>query len=189
SSFSDWWAYKYEVIDAIPYNGALMHQQGIVVSFNSDDAELARHLNHEAGKAVKYGGVPDEEALKFVTLNPAKQLRIDHLVGSIEPDKQADLVLWSGPPLSPRSRCLQTWIDGRKYFDADADRQQQTHWREMRAALIQKALDSGKGSSRKADEPEERDLWPREDLYCRLKDARRQLELQRQMDHKREGVR
>ncbi|MGD9646499.1 MAG: amidohydrolase family protein, partial [Pirellulales bacterium] len=105
SSFSDWWAYKFEVLDAIPYNGALMHNAGVVVSFNSDDAELARRLNLEAAKAVKYGDVPPAEALKFVTLNPAKQLRIDKWVGSLEPGKHADLVVWSGSPLSVYSHC------------------------------------------------------------------------------------
>ena len=98
SSFSDWWAYKLEVYDAIPYNGALMHNQGVLVSFNSDSDELARRLNGEAAKAVKWGGVSEEEALKFVTLNPAKQLKVDHLIGSLEPGKDADFVLWSGPP-------------------------------------------------------------------------------------------
>src|SRR5262249_54077119 len=87
SSFADWWAYKFEVYDAIPYNGAIMHDAGVIVSFNSDDAELARRLNLEAAKACKYGGVSEVEALKFVTLNPAKQLRIDKFVGSIEPGK------------------------------------------------------------------------------------------------------
>ena len=91
SAFSDWWAYKFEVFDAIPYNSAIMHNEGVVVSFNSDDRELARHLNTEAAKATKYGEIPEQEALKFVTLNPAKQLRIDHLVGSLEVGKQADL--------------------------------------------------------------------------------------------------
>ena len=86
STFSDWWAYKFEVYDAIPYNGSLMRDRGVVVSFNSDSSELARHLYTEAAKAVKYGGTPEIEALKFVTLNPAKQLRIDSRVGSLEPD-------------------------------------------------------------------------------------------------------
>eukprot|EP01035_Chromulina_nebulosa_P055997 gene55997-76761_t len=94
SCFSDWWAYKYEVVDAIPYDGAMMHAAGVVVSFNSDDSELARRMNTEAAKAVKYGGVPEDEALKFVTLNAAKQLRIDDRVGSIEVGKWADLVVW-----------------------------------------------------------------------------------------------
>ena len=167
SAFSDWWAYKFEVYDAIPYNGALMHQAGVVVSFNSDDRELARHLNHEAAKAVKYGGVPPEEALKFVTLNPARQLRIEKFVGSIEPKKDADLVVWSGSPLSIFSRCEQTWIDGRKYFDRTADLQQRRKSLQMRSVLIQKILNSGEtmlapGEGKIPDS----ELWPREDIFC-----------------------
>lgn len=167
SAFSDWWAYKFEVYDAIPYAGALMHNAGVVVSFNSDDRELARHLNHEAAKAVKYGGVPPVEALKFVTLNPARQLRIDQFVGSIERGKHADVVLWSGSPLSTMSRCEQTWIDGRKYFDRSDDLQGRLQNRKMRAALIQKILDSGE-SMRKPGEGDgdPASLWPREDLFC-----------------------
>ena len=168
SSFSDWWAYKFEVYDAIPFNGSLMHDRGIVVSFNSDDAELARHLNHEAAKAVKYGGVSEVEALKFVTLNPARQLRIDSMIGSIEVGKHADLVVWSGPPLSAFSRCEQTWIDGRRYFHLERDRQLRERVREQRAVLTQKILDSGE-TMVNADEAEveERDLWPRFDIHCR----------------------
>jgi N-acetylglucosamine-6-phosphate deacetylase len=168
SSFSDWWAYKFEVYDAIPYNGALMHQAGVVVSFNSDDRELARHLNHEAAKAVKYGGVPPEEALKFVTLNPAKQLRIDGLVGSLEPGKHADLVLWSGPPLSTLSRCEQTWIDGRKYFDRADDRRQRDELRSLKAALVQMILSSGQEMRKPGERggDDESDLWPRHDEFC-----------------------
>jgi N-acetylglucosamine-6-phosphate deacetylase len=167
SAFSDWWAYKYEVIDAIPYNGALMHRQGIVVSFNSDDAELARHLNHEAAKAVKYGGVPPEEALKFVTLNPAKQLRIDQWVGSLEAGKHADFVVWSGPPLEVTSRCRETWVDGRKYFDREVDRQAREEQLKMRAALIRKVLDSGEQMQKPGErQPEDSDLWPRTDEFC-----------------------
>ena len=167
SSFSDWWAYKYEVIDAIPYNGALMHRQGIVVSFNSDDAELARHLNHEAAKAVKYGGVPPEEALKFVTLNPARQLRIDQWVGSLEAGKHADFVVWSGPPLSVTSRCRQTWVDGRKYFDRQADSQAREEQLKMRAALIRKVLESGEAMQRPGErQPDDSELWPRTDEFC-----------------------
>ena len=99
SSFSDWWAYKYEVIDAIPYAGSLMRGRGVVVSFNSDSSDLARRLNLEAAKAVKYGGTPEPDALMFVTANPAKQLRIDARVGSLEPGKDADFAIWSGNPL------------------------------------------------------------------------------------------
>jgi N-acetylglucosamine-6-phosphate deacetylase len=143
STFSDWWAYKFEVFDAIPYNGSLMYEAGVVTSFNSDDRELARHLNHEAAKAVKYGGVPEEDALRFVTLNPAIQLRIDDRVGSLEPGKHADLVVWSGHPLSILSRAEETWIDGRKYFDLAEDRARRAQEAEMRARLIQKVLSSG----------------------------------------------
>jgi N-acetylglucosamine-6-phosphate deacetylase len=165
STFSDWWAYKFEVYDAIPYNGA-MHKR-VVVSFNSDDDELGRHLNHEAAKAVKYGGVPEEEALKFVTLNPAKQLRIDSMVGSLEPGKHADFVIWSSSPLSTLSRCEQTWIDGRKYFDREEDAAMRAEQAKMRAALIRKVLDSGeKPGDQGARGDDDSDLWPRHDEFC-----------------------
>ncbi|MDO8542337.1 MAG: amidohydrolase family protein [Opitutaceae bacterium] len=140
SCFADWWAYKYEVVDAIPYGGALMHAAGVVVSFNSDNNELARHLNTEAAKAVKYGGISPAEALKFVTLNPAKQLRIDRHVGSLERGKDADFVIWTASPLSTYSRVEQTWIDGRRYFDRDDDARQRAAAAAQRAALIQKIL-------------------------------------------------
>jgi N-acetylglucosamine-6-phosphate deacetylase len=140
SAFSDWWAYKFEVYDAIPYNGAMMHKAGVVVSFNSDDAELATRLNQEAAKAVKYGGIPPAEALKFVTLNPAKQLRIDQHVGSLESGKHADFAVWNGPPLSNFTRCEQTWIDGALYFDRGEDEAHRQRIAEMRNTLIQKIL-------------------------------------------------
>ncbi len=168
SAFSDWWAYKFEVYDAIPYNGAVMHEVGVVVSFNSDDREMARHLNHEAAKAVKYGGVSPEEALKFVTLNPAKQLRIDRWVGSIEPGKHADLVLWSGPPLSTLSRCEQTWVDGRKYFDIEEDRKSRSRFNMMKQVLIQRVLQSGAEMLKRGEENPTRDReWANHDEYCR----------------------
>ncbi len=167
SSFSDWWAYKMEAYDAIPYNGALMHHSGVVVSFNSDDQELARHLNHEAAKAIKYGQLTPEEALKFVTLNPAKQLRIDRYVGSLEVGKQADFAVWSGPPLSLLSRCEQTWIDGRKYFDIQEDLAQREAAQSIRARLVQKILSSGQPTKKGTEntKPDE-SLWLREDIYC-----------------------
>jgi hypothetical protein len=145
SSFSDWWAYKYEVIDAIPWNGYLMWDRGVTVAFNSDDAELARRLNQEAAKAVKYGGVPPEQAIQFVTLNPAKMLKIDGRVGSLEPGKDADFVLWTGPPMSPTSRVEQTWIEGRKYFDREADLAARPALEAERAALIARAKGMKKG--------------------------------------------
>ena len=139
SSFADWWAYKYEVIDAIPYDGSLMHDRGVVVSFNSDSSDHARRLNFEAAKAVKYGNTPEAEALKFVTLNPAKQLRIDNRVGSLEPGKDADFAIWSGNPLDSRSVCLQTWIDGKKYFDRTLEADRTKALSDERVALIAKA--------------------------------------------------
>jgi imidazolonepropionase-like amidohydrolase len=121
STFSDWWAYKYEVIEAIPYNGALLNQMEVVTAFNSDDAEMARRLNQEAAKAIKYGKVSEEDALKFVTLNPAKLLHIDNKVGSLKEGKDADIVLWSEHPLSVYAKPLQTYVDGICYFDVDKD--------------------------------------------------------------------
>ena len=156
TSFSDWWAYKFEVYDAIPYNGALMHAAGVVVSFNSDDRELARHLNQEAAKAVRYGGIAPEEAIKFVTLNPARQLRIDQYVGSLAPGKHADLVVWSGPPLSNFSKCEQTWIDGRKYFDVKEDLAARAEAKRRHAALVQKVLGAAE-QDRKSEEKKETD--------------------------------
>ncbi len=169
SAFSDWWAYKFEVFDAIPYNGAMMHDQGIVVSFNSDDRELGRHLNTEAAKATKYGGVPEEEALKFVTLNPAKQLRIDHVVGSLVPGKHADLTVWSGRPLSTLTRCEQTWIDGVKYFDIQVDQTLRLRDQKLKSQLVQKALQNsspGSIAGGEASDVNEEDRWVRKDVYC-----------------------
>jgi len=140
SSFADWWAYKFEVYDAIPYNGALMHEAGVVTSFNSDDAELATRLNTEAAKAVKYGGLSEEEALKFVTLNPAIQLRVDDRVGSLEVGKDADFVIWNEHPLSTYAYAEQTWIDGIKRFDREADRVLRNRDESERLRLVQKAL-------------------------------------------------
>ena len=119
STFSDWWAYKIEAIDAIPFNAALLTKKGVIVSLNSDDAELMRHLNTEAGKAMKYGGMNETEALAMVTINPARQLGIDKTVGSIEVGKDADLVLYDGFPMSDFSKVLKVWIDGAQYFDRD----------------------------------------------------------------------
>jgi len=144
SGFSDWWAYKFEVYDAIPYAGALMRERGVLVSFNSDSSELARRLNLEAAKAVKYGAVPEEDALKFETWNPAKQLRIESRVGSLEPGKDADFVVWSQSPLASTTVCEQTWIEGRKYFDRAADLAARAGMETERTALVAKARDARK---------------------------------------------
>src|SRR5207245_2723797 len=121
STFSDWWAYKLEAYDAIPYNAAILAEHGVVVSMNSDSDELARRLYWEAAKAVKYGGVSEPEALKMVTLNPAKQLGIDRRVGSLEVGKDADVAIFSAHPFSPDTRCDMTLIDGVVYFDRAKD--------------------------------------------------------------------
>jgi imidazolonepropionase-like amidohydrolase len=140
SSFADWWGYKFEVYDAIPDNAAMMHQQGVLTSVNSDSADLARRLNTEAAKSMKYGGLSPDEALKLVTINPARQLRIDAKTGSLETGKDADFVIWSGNPLSNYASVKQTWIDGRKYFDRAEDAEARKSFAAQREALVQKAL-------------------------------------------------
>lgn len=145
AGFSDWWAYKFEVYEAIPYNGAILHDQGVVTAFNSDDAEMARRLNQEAAKAVKYGNVPEEEALKFVTLNPAKLLHIDNRVGSIKKGKDADLVLWNDHPLSIKASADMTFVDGIKFFDRKEDIQMRSEIQAERQRLIQKMLKAKAG--------------------------------------------
>ncbi|HJL79498.1 MAG TPA: amidohydrolase, partial [Candidatus Marinimicrobia bacterium] len=140
STFSDWWAYKYEVMDAIPYNGALMTDVGVTVSFNSDSRELARRMNTEASKGVKYGGLSEEEALKLVTLNPAIQLKIDKWVGSLEVGKDADFVIWTDHPLSTRAVCEQTWIDGIRYFSLEEDNKLKKRDKKLRRNLVNKIL-------------------------------------------------
>lgn len=153
SAFSDWWAYKMEVYDAIPFAGALMHHVGVNVSFNSDSSELARRMNTEAAKAVRYGGVSPQEALKFVTLNPARQLGIDHRVGSLEVGKDADFVIWSGDPLSTYTIAEQTWIEAARYFDRQQDRQLRQYVKTERHRLIQKILADQHGDP--ADAPDD----------------------------------
>ena len=148
STFSDWWAYKFEVNDAIPHNASILADMGIVTAINSDDAEMARRLNQEAAKAVKYGGVSQEEAWKMVTLNPAKLLHLDHRVGSIKSGKDADIVLWTDNPLSVYAKVQQTYVDGRCYFDAEKDLELRQRNTQERARLIQKML-----SDKKAGKP------------------------------------
>ncbi|WP_299122911.1 amidohydrolase family protein [uncultured Tenacibaculum sp.] len=140
STFADWWAYKYEVNDAIPYNAAIMHRQGVTVAINSDDAEMSRRLNQEAAKLVKYGGLSEQEAWATVTINPAKLLHLDQQTGSIKEGKDADVVLWSGNPLSVYSKAEKTIIDGTIYFDIDADLQKRKSIKEERSKLINMML-------------------------------------------------
>src|SRR6266702_4001074 len=138
STFSDWWAYKVEAYDAIPYNAALMTRRGVVVSINSDDAEEATHLNQEAAKSMKFGGLTHDEALKLVTINPAMQLGIDKRVGSIDVGKDADLVIYNHHPLSAYAVVQETLIDGRVYFDRQRDIAERSELAREKKALIEK---------------------------------------------------
>ncbi|WNW02270.1 amidohydrolase family protein [Tenacibaculum sp. HL-MS23] len=140
STFADWWAYKYEVNDAIPYNAAIMHNQGITVAINSDDAEMSRRLNQEAAKLIKYGGLSEQEAWATVTINPAKLLHLNDRTGSIKVGKDADVVLWSGNPLSIYSKAENTIIDGALYFDIKKDKEKRAVIKNERSKLINMML-------------------------------------------------
>ena len=142
STFADWWAYKYEVNDAIPYNASIMMNEGVKVSINSDDAEMSRRLNQEAAKTVKYGNVTEEEAWNFVTLNPAKILQIDNKVGSIKVGKDADVVLWSDSPLSIYTRAEKTLVDGIIFYDLEKEQEVLNQIQKERADLINILLDA-----------------------------------------------
>lgn len=150
STFSDWWAYKYEVNDAIPYNAKMMHDQGVVVAINSDDAEMGRRLNQEAAKAVKYGGMDEEDAWKMVTLNPAKLLHLDDRMGSVEVGKDADLVLWTNHPLSILAKVDYTLIDGVILYDAEKDKELYDRNQAEKARIIAKMLKANKAGDKKA---------------------------------------
>jgi imidazolonepropionase-like amidohydrolase len=145
STFADWWAYKYEVIDAIPYNAAILTKVGINTAVNSDDAEMARRLNQEAAKTIKYGGLTEEQAWKLCTLNPAKMLHLDNRTGSIKVGKDADIVVWSANPLSIYARAEKTFVDGILFFDNEKDLQKREEIKKERARLIQKMLEEKKG--------------------------------------------
>ena len=148
STFSDWWAYKFEVNDAIPYNAAIMHSQGVNVGINSDDAEMGRRLNQEAAKGVKYGGMSEEDAWKMVTLNPAKMLKLDKRMGSIKAGKDADVVLWSDNPLSIYAKAEKTFVDGVCYFDIEEDNKKREWIKTERNRLIQKMLRAKKNGAK-----------------------------------------
>lgn len=151
STFSDWWSYKIEAFDATPYNAAIMTRKGVVVSVNSDSDELQRHLNLEAAKSMRYGGLTPTEALAMVTINPAKQLGIDDQVGSIEVGKSADLALFDQDPLSNYSKCLKVWIDGHEYFDRDKDLETRPKFEEQKKQLLDKEKAQEQKSARPAN--------------------------------------
>jgi len=195
SSFSDWWAYKVEVMDAIPHNGSLMADVGVNVSFNSDSSELARRMNTEASKAVRYGGMDPHEALKLVTINPAWQLRIDHRTGSLEQGKDGDFVIWNGDPLSTYTRCQQTWIEGRCYYDINEDRTLREQAEHEHQRLVQKVLAMSHGqapsaeSAEQSDEPEPGvDTQPTGKLAERVEAARKWMARQVQLGHDPETI-
>ncbi len=168
SSFADWWGYKFEVYDAIPDNPAILHEAGVNVSVNSDSDEHARRLNTEAGKAVKYGGVPPRVALGFVTSNPAIQLGVFDRTGSLTPGKDADLALWSADPLSYAARCEATWVDGRRLFSLADDRAGRERLAAERRRLLQKALAAPGGRTAREGDPRDA-YWAAEDrsaAYC-----------------------
>ncbi len=145
STFSDWWAYKYEVYEAIPQNAKMMADRGVVVAINSDDAEMARRLNQEAAKSVMYAGMKEQEAWNMVTINPAKLLRVDKQTGSLKAGKDADVVLWNENPLSVYAKAEKTWVDGILFFDRQEDAKMQDWVRMERARLIQKIQAAKKG--------------------------------------------
>jgi imidazolonepropionase-like amidohydrolase len=145
STFSDWWAYKVEAYDAIPYNAALMTERGIVVSINSDDAEEMRHLNQEAAKTMRWGGLTENQALRLITINPAIQVGVDDRAGSIEVGKDADLVIFSDHPLSVYSVVEKTLVDGQVYFDREEDARRRTALEEEKAALLARHRRTGRG--------------------------------------------
>ncbi len=138
STFSDWWSYKIEAYDAIPFNAAIMTRKGVLVSLNSDDAELMRRLNTEAAKTLKYGGLSETEALSLITINPAKQLAVDTRVGSIEVGKDADLAIFDKHPLSNYAKVQKVLIDGTVYFDRDKEQSEQVQKDARKKALIEK---------------------------------------------------
>jgi imidazolonepropionase-like amidohydrolase len=162
SSFADWWAYKMEVFDAIPESPSIMHDAGVNVSINSDDAEMARRLNQEAAKSVKYGNVAEIDAMKFVTINAAKQMAIEQRTGSLEIGKDGDVVVWTGHPLSNMSRVERTFVDGREYFSRTTDAQLRDRDAALRRLLEQeaiKAISKGASTSRGG-------RGPRREYHC-----------------------
>ncbi len=148
STFSDWWAYKMEVQDAIPQNAYLMQQSGITVAINSDDAEMARRLNQEAAKSIKYAGMKDVDALNMVTINPALMLHVANRTGSIKVGKDADIVLWTDNPLSIYAKAEKTLVDGIIYFDRATDLAQQQAIATEKMRLVQKIISAKKGGER-----------------------------------------
>ena len=167
STFSDWWAYKYEVNDAIPFNAAIMHNVGITVAINSDDREMSRRLNQEAAKTIKYGGMTELEAWKMVTINPAKLLHLDDRVGSIKVGKDADVVLWTDHPMSIYAKAQTTIIEGRVYFDIDQDLAKRAAIKKERSLLMNMMLNE-KNNGGKVQAPRKN---VKRVLYCETEET------------------
>ena len=170
STFSDWWAYKFEVREAIPYNAALMNQAGVTVALNSDNGEMARRLNQEAAKTIKYGNMSEIEALKTVTLNPAKLLHLDDRMGSIKAGKDADLVVWTEHPLSVYAKARMTLVDGIVYFDQEKDMEMREWIRNERTRLINKMREVKKsGGKTQKYRPKQKHRWDCEEFVINEK--------------------
>ena len=184
STFADWWAYKMEVVDAIPQNATIMQRVGLTVAINSDDAEMARRLNQEAAKSVKYGSMAEEDALKMVTLNPAQLLHVADRIGSVKTGKDADLVLWSDHPLSIYAKADKTIVDGIVYFDRDKDLELRARIAAERTRLIGKMLgEKKKGAPMARPTPSREEIWHCEDLQ-----AGHQHHIMRDVNHEAEDA-
>tara|TARA_B100001758_G_scaffold247366_1_gene264917 strand:- start:410 stop:3400 length:2991 start_codon:yes stop_codon:yes gene_type:complete len=159
STFSDWWAYKFEVNDAIPYNATLLNKKGVITAINSDDAEMGRRLNQEAAKAVKYGGTSEEDAWKMITLNPAKLLRLDNRMGSVKAGKDADIVLWTDNPLSIYAKVVQTYVDGKLMYDIKLDQELRKRDLKERMRIIKLMSEDKNGEKKEIPKPDEEKLY------------------------------
>ncbi|MDA8857783.1 amidohydrolase family protein [Flavobacteriales bacterium] len=159
STFSDWWAYKFEVNDAIPYNATLLNNAGVITAINSDDAEMGRRLNQEAAKAVKYGGTSEEDAWKMVTLNPAKLLHLDTHMGSIKVGNDADIVLWTDNPLSIYAKVVQTYVDGKLLFDVEVDKELRARDKAERMRIIKLMSEDKNGGKKRKPQPTKEILY------------------------------
>lgn len=165
SSFSDWWAYKYEVKDAIPYNAAILMRMGIITAINSDDAEMARRLNQEAAKSIKYGGLSEVQAMSMVTINPAMLLHLDKHMGKIAPGYDADVVLWTDNPTSVYAKVQTTIVDGKVLYDAQDDEVQREQMAADRARITQKMIaEKNEGIPTKPVQVKKKKLWDCEDF-------------------------
>lgn len=142
--FGDWWAYKMEAYDGTPYNASILHNEGVVTAYHSDSRDVARRLNTEATKAMHYGDVFATDAIKMITLNAAKVLKLENSIGSLEVGKDADFVIWSDSPLSTSAVCEQTWIEGKKYFDLKDDKLLRKRDTKQRNEIIQHILSATK---------------------------------------------